>query len=304
MESLATPPLSVPRKRQKRSAASAMFDMPALQPLSRWVTARVGGKTAAPDDPLTAALAEGAALFALDQIVRADPTWLGVLRMRLALRAGVVTARLMRLNADEAALRDAGHLTRVGDDPGPAGRLHHLWRMFGSRPTRLAAETIDAMAVAVGSGDAGREVIALMRADHDIAVALGWPVPMALAATTILEPALRRSEEGKRFRAGDTGWLEHRHAVSGLAAVQAYGEAIVLQRRIAVLIATVDGLRTREAARGIAMILADDAVAPWRMVGPRGMGSDRAARRFCETLAGQGALRLLTDRPTFRLYGL
>ncbi len=304
MESLATPPLSVPRKRQKRSTASAMFDMPALQPLSRWVTARVSGKTAAPDDPLTAALAEGAALFALDQIVRADPTWLGVLRMRLALKAGVVTGKLMRLNADEAGLRDAVHLTRSGDDPGPAGRLHQLWRLFASRPTRLATETIDALAAAVGSGDAGREVVALMRADNDLAVALGWPVPMALAATVILDPVLRRGEDGKRFRAGDAGWLEYRHAVFGLAAVHAHAEAIVLQRRIAVLIATVDGLRTREAARGIAMILADDVVAPWRMVGPRGMGSDRAARRFCETLAGQGALRLVTERPTFRLYGL
>ncbi len=304
MESPVTPSPSPPRKRRKRGAASATPDTLALQPLPQWITARTGGKTAAPDDPLTPVLAEGAALFALDQIVRAGPAWLGVLRMRLALRAGVFTVRLMRLKADEAELRDALHLTRAGDDPGPAGRLHQLWRTFASRPTRLAAETIKEVADAVGSGDAGREVVALMRADHDLAVALGWPVPMALAATTILEPSLRRSEEGKRYRAGDAGWLEHRHAVSGLAAVQAHAEAIVLQRRAAVMVAAVDRLRTREAGRGVAMILADDAVAPWRMVGPHGMGSDRAARRFCETLAGQGALRLLTARPTFRLYGL
>jgi Protein of unknown function (DUF1403) len=38
--------------------------------------------------------------------------------------------------------------------------------------------------------------------------------------------------------------------------------------------------------------------------GLKGLGSDRAARRFCESLHGLGALRLLTDRPTFRLYGL
>jgi hypothetical protein len=200
----------------------------ALQPLPRWVTARIGGNTVAADDPMPAALAEGAALFALDQIVRTEAVWLGVLRMRLALTAGVVTGKLMRLNADKAALRDAVHLTRAGDDPGPAGRLHHLWRLFASRPTRLAGEIMDAMASAVGPGDAGREVVALMRADHDLAVALGWSVPIALSATSILEPSLRRSEEGKRFRAGDAGWLEDRHAVFGLAAVQAHAEAIAV----------------------------------------------------------------------------
>jgi Protein of unknown function (DUF1403) len=278
--------------------------MPALQPLPRWIIARTGSKTAAADDPVPAALAEGAALFALDQIMRTDAAWLGVLRMRLAIRAGVVTRKLMRLNADEADLRDAVHLTRAGDDPGPAGRLHQLWRLFASRPTRLATQTIDTLGAAVGSGDAGREVVALMQADYDLAVALGWPVPMPLAAAVILDSALRRNDDGKRSRAGNAGWPEHRQAVFGLAAVQAHAEAIVLQRRSAVLAAAVDRLRTREAVHGVAMILADDSVAPWHMVGPRGMGSDRAARRFCETLAGQGALRLLTDRPSFRLYGL
>jgi hypothetical protein len=276
----------------------------ALQPLPRWVTARTGGKTVAPDDALPAALAEGAALFALDQIVRADAAWLGVLRMRLALRSASATCRLMRLSGDEADLRDAEYLTRLGDDPGPAGRLHRLWRQFSSRPARLAVETIDAVIAAVGTGDAGREVVALMRADHDLAVALGWPVPLPMAATAILDPALRRNEAGKRSRAGDADWLEQRPTAYGLAAVQAHAEAIVLQRRSAVLAAAVDRLRTREAVHGVVMILADDSVAPWRMVGSRGMGSDRAARRFCDTLAGQGALRLLTDRPTFRLYGL
>jgi Protein of unknown function (DUF1403) len=304
MESNVPPMQSPPKKQRKRGGALATPDMSVLQPLPRWVTVRTGSKASAANDPLPAALAEGAALLALDQIVRTDAAWLGMLRMRLALRAGVVTGRLMRLNADEAELRDAVHLTRGGDDPGPAGRLHHLWRLFASRPTSLAAGTVDALAAVVGSGDAGREVVALMRADHDLAAALGWPVPMALAATVILDPALRRSEDGKRCRAGEAGWLEHRHAVSGLAAVQAHAEAVVLQRRAGVLAAAVDRLRTHKAAHGIAMILADDAVAPWRMVGPRGMGSDRAARRFCETLAGVGALRLLTERPTFRLYGL
>ena len=73
-----------------------------------------------------------------------------------------------------------------------------------------------------------------------------------------------------------------------------------------------NSLRTRDGGRGLALILTDDSVAPWRMagkvgkagLGQGGLGSDRAARRLCESLHAVGALRLLTDRPTFRLYGL
>jgi hypothetical protein len=77
------------------------------------------------------------------------------------------------------------------------------------------------------------------------------------------------------------------------------------------LIAAAGTLRARDGEAGLALILGDDCVAPWRMAGEgraaasrQGMGSDRAARRFCETLHAKGALRLLTPRPTFRLYGL
>jgi hypothetical protein len=46
--------------------------------------------------------------------------------------AAAETARLLRLREDEPALRDAHHLTRPGDDPGPAGRLHRSWRGLGT----------------------------------------------------------------------------------------------------------------------------------------------------------------------------
>ena len=59
------------------------------------------------------------------------------MRQRLALRAAVACARIARLREDERDLRDAEHLTRAGDDPGPAGRIHRLWRMFASRPVRI-----------------------------------------------------------------------------------------------------------------------------------------------------------------------
>ncbi len=54
------------------------------------------------------------------------------------------------------------------------------------------------------------------------------------------------------------------------------------------------GLRTRDEGRGLALMLGDDSVAPWRMAGKTlaggtrgkdGMGSDRAARAPLRELA-------------------
>ncbi|MGL4234775.1 DUF1403 family protein [Tabrizicola sp.] len=260
----------------------------------------------------------GAALFALDQILRADPPWLGCLRMRLALQAAVAGARLLRLSADEAALRDAEWLTRPGDDPGPAGRLHRHWRRFAGWPTRLAGEMADALDREIGAtaaaGDGPPEVLALMRADAELAAALGWEMPLPLAATVIGDPLWREGRERRPFRVGGEGWETRRMAVFGLAAARAHALAVDLARRAESVATAADRLRTRDGGAGVRLILGDDCVAPWRMAQPeadrrgrgdtKGLGSDRAARRFCESLHAMGALRLLTDRPTFRLYGL
>ena len=307
MDSPAPTAIDSPRKRRAskpalppRIAVTALI----LQPLPRWITARTVERSGVGNDPVPPAFADGAALFALDQIIRANPPWLGALRLRQALKAAAACARILRLNADEAALRDTEYLTRPGDDPGPVGRLYRLWRAFAARPVRLAIETIDAAAKEAGPEDAGREIIALMLSDLDLAAALGWPIPVPLTATVIFDPALRGTGGAPRQRAGGTEWPKARQAVLGLAAVKAHAEAVTLQRRAAVLIAAAGRLRTRAAELGLTIILADDAVAPWRMAGQGGFGSDRAARRFCERLRETGALRLLTDRPTFRLYGL
>lgn len=255
----------------------------------------------------------GAALFALDQMIRTDPPWLGCLRMRLALQAAVASARLLRASADEADLRDAEWLTRPGDDPGPAGRLHRHWRRFADWPTRLAGEMADALDQEIGAtaaaGDGPPEVLALMRADAELATALGWERPLPLAATVIGDPLWREGRERRPFRVGGDDWEARRMAVFGRAAARAHALAVELARRADVVASAADRLRTRDGGGGLKLILSDDCVAPWRMVGQgrggrSGLGSDRAARRFCESLHAMGALRLLTDRPTFRLYGL
>ena len=58
--------------------------------------------------------------------LRRDPPAAGALRSRLALQSAAASAKILRLNADEAALRDLRFA--VGDALGPAANLLSLWR--------------------------------------------------------------------------------------------------------------------------------------------------------------------------------
>src|SRR5690606_15303625 len=80
------------------------------------------------------ALAAGAAIGALDAVVRRDEKWAGAWRQRLALSAAAVTAKQAGRVQDEASLRDAVLLTRPGDDVGPAGRMFLGWRRLAGTP--------------------------------------------------------------------------------------------------------------------------------------------------------------------------
>ena len=60
------------------------------------------------------------------RLLRADPPAAGALRSRLALQSAAASAKILRLNADEAALRDLRFA--VGDPRGPAANLLSLWR--------------------------------------------------------------------------------------------------------------------------------------------------------------------------------
>jgi hypothetical protein len=49
--------------------------------------------------------AAGAGLALLDVLLRADPPAVGALRARLALQSAAACAKILRINADDAALR-------------------------------------------------------------------------------------------------------------------------------------------------------------------------------------------------------
>ncbi|MER8608508.1 DUF1403 family protein, partial [Mesorhizobium sp. M1233] len=104
------------------------------------------------------ALAAGAAIGALDAVVRRQERWAGVWRQPLALAAAAVTARKAGRVEDEAALRDAVLFARPGDilsgstTLGPAGLLLVAWRRLAGRPAEdlLTKKTLTAVLEQLG----------------------------------------------------------------------------------------------------------------------------------------------------------
>jgi hypothetical protein len=76
-----------------------------------------------------------------------------------------------------------------------------------------------------------------------------------------------------------------------------------LSRQTQKLLDSAPKLRAKGAARVIEMMLADDCVAPARAA-KRARLSDRGARRLFDRLIELGAVRELSGRTSFRLYGL
>jgi len=237
-------------------------------------------------------------------------------------------------------LRDAEHLA-VSEDPGPAGRLHRLWRGLAGKDARLDAERFcearrlldlsdagdigalvgDLQELAQGPGDpvtlaaqaATRayhlclgpegEVFALWTADVLLALRLRWERPAPLLVTKILEPVVRRGNAGARPRPGDPDWPQAVARAYALAAADAHALALELSRRTEKLLTVAPKLRAKRASRVVELLLAEDCVAPSRAAKCSGL-SDRAARRLFDRLVDLGAVREMSGRPSFRLYGL
>ena len=280
----------------------------------------------------------GASLALLDAHLRCGPPAAGALRQRLALKSAAATARILRLNADEGALRDLRFA--VGDDPGPAARLLRLWARLAGRPPALdgprlldvaaafdlpapnadaleeslrvrgGEDPVSAAARAAGyafslfpdAPAAEAEILALWAFDLAIALRLRWPRPLPLIATRILDPSLR-SDGGGRLRPGDRAWLKAAAGAVALAAASALDLAADLSRRSEILLAVAPKLRAKPAQRIVDRLLAEDCVSPAEAARSAPM-TGRAARRLFDRLVLLGAARELTGRPTFRLYGL
>ncbi len=283
--------------------------------------------------------AAGAALALLDAALRGNPPASGALRSRLALQSAAASAKILRLNADAAALRDLRFA--VGDPLGPAAALVSLWHDGASRPPSLdpsrisdAAARLDlavdpnglvaGLKTCVGEGDpvsaaakaaalafaaapdapaAASEILALWTFDTVIAIRLHWPRPVPLIAAKILDPTLRFPKAERRPRPGDPTWPNAAAGAIALAAASALDLAADLARRSNPLIAVAPKLRSKTAQKIVDLLLTQDCVSPTEAA-RRAPMTGRAARRLFDRLVLLGAVRELSGRPTFRLYGL
>lgn len=248
----------------------------------------------------------------------------GLWRARLALAAAEACVGHSGRREGAAALRDALHLLRPGDHPGPAGEVFRQWTRAVARPIaaaplakalpgrspeeiaryldgrhapRLSPVARAACVLEAVLADAPRaETAALILADAALAQSLGWAHLLPLLAVGLKSRDLRQ-------RGGDLRLACHR-AVT-MAAGQAVGIAADLSRRAARLQAVAPKLRAKGAEQVVALLLARDAVAPSALIREvQGGMSDRAARRLCDRLVELGAVRELTGRDSFRLYGV
>lgn len=284
--------------------------LPMLPPLPGWI---MSGPAESLD---TAAFRSGAALAHLTLVTTAADLPQTLWRIRLALAAAEVCAGISGRREGPGALRDSVHLTKAGDDPGPAGRVFRQWSRVVARPISvsnlgcaLEGVTPERIALSLDStgptlvdraaqvietvleGNPRDETAALVLADAALATSLGWTHVLPLLSLALKARDLRLRGDELRLAC---------HRAIGGGVGQALPLAGGLARAAVRLRAVVPQLRARGAARAVDLFLSCDALAPSAL----DFMSDRAARRLCDRLVSLGAVRELTGRDTFRLYGL
>jgi len=282
-----------------------------------------------------AAYLAGSALNSLDNLVRSDVSCAGVWRQRLALKSAAAAVQLLGRPEDESALRDALLLRAPGDDPGPAGRMLSAWRRLAGRATRLDAEAVRAVAdelevkwdddlgdVVDNAEDlvtSGRpapvlaaeiaaelyrtrpdaELLAFWLADLVLAEKFRWPVPLLISQVNT--SGFKSGEPRRRIRPGGEGWGRAVLLAYAQAAAQACDLGADLAQRSVRLLEVAPKLRAKGAFEIVKLLLDDDALpASWSSA----KLSARGARRLFDRLQDLGAVRELSGRSTFRLYGL
>lgn len=274
----------------------------------------------------------------LDNLVRQDSPWAGAWRQRLALQAAAAAVNLTGRREDESALRDTHYLRGAGDDPGPAGHILLAWRRLASRTTSCDEEIVRPVAeqhfglrwddvlgevvanaadillssrpapvlaaeiaAAVYRARPDAELLGFWLADMLLAQKFRWPIPVPLLMGQASSPIFKSGENRKRIRPGGEGWGRAVFLAYATAAAEACDLGIELAQRAATLTTVAPKLRAKGSGDVIKLLLSDDAVTgSWSS--PK--LSARGARRLFDRLEKLGAVRELSGRPTFRLYGV
>ena len=289
--------------------ATISDDLSTLPQLPGWVTS---GRAETPED---VAFLSGTAMGHLHVVLACKEVPQALLRERLALRAAEACVAQSGRPERAADLRDAVAFLQPGDNPGPAGEVYQCWRRAVERPVSVKAlhralPEVKAEQIAAWL-DAGQGALvrraatvlqavledrprdhaaALILAEAALAQALGWDHVLPLVALGLKRGDLRKTAEALQLAC---------HRAIGTAAIESTREAADLSRRAAHLNTVAPKLRAKGAGKAVEMFLTHDAVAPSSLPLP-----DRAVRRLCDRLVDLGAIRELTGRDTFRLYGV
>lgn len=289
--------------------AADSFDT--LPRMPSWVT------SARPETLEDVAFLSGAALRHLHLLVRHEDVPQSLLRERLALRAAEACMAQSGRPERAGELRDAVQFLQPGDHPGPAGEIYLSWRRAVERPIsvkalRRALPMLEPEQIATwldaGQGAPIRRAASVIEAvlqDNQRAYAEALLLADAALAESLAEthviPLLGCGLKRRDLRASGDDLRQACHRAVVTAMTQVAQDAADLTRRAARLRAVAPKLRAEGSEDAVALFLSRDAVAPTALISLR---SDRAARRICDRLVKLGAVRELTGRDTFRLYGI